>query len=385
VLGLPKRQPKVNKLMSPFAEYLRRLRSDRGLSLAALGRLVTYSGAYMWDLENDRRRPNPDLAVALDTVLTAGGRLAAHLDDHPAAAEAPPGLPDWTEADRTLAGVSGHVRPDSAMAEYLAGSLAFHRRAEDTAGARMVLQPVLAQLATVEALRAAANGDLHDLLLGLEAQYAQFVGWLYQDMGDRPVSEQWYARALSRAHEAGDDDLIASVLSMRSNAAWGAGDAKRAVTLAEASCRVTVAAPGVRALSHQQLARAYAASGDRARVDAHLDEAVALSDRARLDPGREPAWTYFLDEGRLTIQRAICLRELGEHRAAVDLFRQAIESLPAEYRRDRGQYLARLAVALRGAGEREESAEVEREARHLADVTGSARTLAELGRLKLAA
>jgi tetratricopeptide (TPR) repeat protein len=81
------------------------------------------------------------------------------------------------------------------------------------------------------------------------------------------------------------------------------------------------------------------------------------------------------------MQRALALRELGDYRTAAELFRRAIDRLAAQYRRDRGQNLARLALTLARAGEREEAAALAAEARTLATETGSARTRAEPDRV----
>jgi tetratricopeptide (TPR) repeat protein len=356
-----------------FGQALRRLRSARGLSLRDLGRLVHYSRQYI--LDHEQGGPvSVELAARSDAALDAGGYLLRLATPPPV-----PLLPAWD----CPAGDPVRARPDTATLDYLAGALAMQRRAEDTVGANAVLLPTLGQFATVEENRAAADGSLHDRLLALEAQHAQFLGWIYQDLGDRAAAAQWYARALERAAEAGDANMVCSVLSMRSNAAWESGDPVRAVRLAESAVRVADVTPGVLALAVQQSARAHAALGDRSAAERALDRAVDLSGRAATS-GDEPPWVYFLDEQRITIQRAIAYRELGEHRRAVELFREAIGRLDPAFRRDRGQYLARLAVALAGAGEREEALAVAGQARELAEATGSDRTLAELGRIDTA-
>jgi hypothetical protein len=291
-------------------------------------------------------------------------------------APGPPGLPDWRGS-----GSTAPVCPDRVVHGYLVEELHQLRKAEDGVGARMVLTPVLAQVPTIAAVRAAADGRLHDDLLSLEAQWAQFCGWLYQDLGDRAASEQWYARALGQAHETGDDNLVASVLSMRANAAWGAGDMRRSTALSKASCRVGGTSPGVRALSVQQLARAYALAGDRAGCERAMAEAARLSALAAADPEREPPWIYYQTPNRFEIQRGMCYRDLGLHEPAIEVLARAIAELPAAYRRDRGQYLARLALAFAQAGEREQAVATAQEARELAVATGSARTTTELDRL----
>jgi tetratricopeptide (TPR) repeat protein len=290
-------------------------------------------------------------------------------------------LPDWGAAGRVAAYVPGTSRPDPAMHAFLARALVQLRLIEDHAGAREVLTSALTQVPVVEALRSRADGRLHDDLLSLESQWAQFCGWLYQDLGDRAASEQWYARALDQAHEVGDDDMVASVLSERANAAWGLRDAKRCIALSRASYQITTASPGVRALAAQQLARGHALTGDRDECERAIDVAARLSEQAAADPERIPPWIYYQSSIRLDIQRAMCYRDLGMHSKAIDMVRRAIGALPATYRRDRGQYLARLAVALFHSGEPEEAGAVAAQARQLAEETGSIRTVLELQRI----
>ncbi|WP_221449008.1 helix-turn-helix domain-containing protein [Micromonospora polyrhachis] len=353
-----------------FGNALKDLRSSHGLSLRALAQRAHYSRSYLHELETGRKPPTHDVAERLDRVLDAGGRLVAHLS-------APiQRLPDW--ADERVGAVStGRCRPDPTVVDQLGQALAVQRSLEDSVGARAVLLPVLGQISTVQAVRGNADGPLHDELLSLESQYAQFAGWLYQDQADRSAMAQWYARALSQATEACDPSMVASILSMRSNAAWSAGDHRRAVTLAEASCRQP-ATPGTLALSQQQLARGLAAAGERDASLRALDEAEHLLDQARRQPDREPAWIYFHDPVRLQMQRALCLREAGDHQAAIGLVEAGLRDLPASYTRDRGSYLARLAVTYALSGERDGARATAAQARVLAEATGSTRTLAEI-------
>lgn len=356
--------------MVVWAQRLRGLRAERGLSLAQLGALVHYHRSYLSELERGRKPPTVAVAAALDEALGAGGVLL----------ELPGVVPD-----RVVAGVSGVVRPDAAMVGYLTRALVLHREAEDGAGAGLVLPVVVAQVGMVSRLREAAGGELRDRLLSVEAQHAQFVGWLHQDLGDSGESERWYGRALLLGHEVGDDSLVASVLSMRSNAAWSAGDAGSAVALGEAACRPAGASPGVLALNRQQLGRAYAMRGWRVEMLAALGEAERLSEVAGRRPDAEPPWIYFQDPARLQVQRALALRDAGDYRAAIALLEEAVAALPPEFRRDRGVYLARLAVAHVLAGDREAAVEVAGRARAAAGELGSARLGAELARVDAAA
>ncbi|MGW0549021.1 nSTAND1 domain-containing NTPase, partial [Streptomyces altiplanensis] len=58
-----------------FGEELRRLRSERGISLTALARSIHYSKGYLSKIENGGKPPTPDVARRCDEALDAGGRL----------------------------------------------------------------------------------------------------------------------------------------------------------------------------------------------------------------------------------------------------------------------------------------------------------------------
>ncbi|MCB5169686.1 helix-turn-helix domain-containing protein [Streptomyces bambusae] len=73
-----------------FGPALRRLRTERGLSLSALARLVHYSKGYLSKIENGGKPPTGDLARSCDAVLRAGGALAALAPEVPAARQPEP-------------------------------------------------------------------------------------------------------------------------------------------------------------------------------------------------------------------------------------------------------------------------------------------------------
>jgi len=60
-----------------FGQELVRLRSERGLSLAQLAKLIPCHRGYISQLERGDRHPSPEFARKLDDVLGGGGTLAA--------------------------------------------------------------------------------------------------------------------------------------------------------------------------------------------------------------------------------------------------------------------------------------------------------------------
>ncbi|GDY31483.1 nSTAND1 domain-containing NTPase [Gandjariella thermophila] len=64
----------------PFGSELRRLRAQRGVSLAGLSRLVHYSKGYLSKIENGDKPVTMDVARRCDAALGAGGSLLALVD-----------------------------------------------------------------------------------------------------------------------------------------------------------------------------------------------------------------------------------------------------------------------------------------------------------------
>ncbi|MEU6299058.1 nSTAND1 domain-containing NTPase [Streptomyces erythrochromogenes] len=81
VLGDPDRRRKTDHVREsddtarPFPAQLRRLRMQRGLSLADLARATHYSKGYLSKIETGSKRVTPDVARRCDDVLEAGGEL----------------------------------------------------------------------------------------------------------------------------------------------------------------------------------------------------------------------------------------------------------------------------------------------------------------------
>ncbi|MET8683780.1 helix-turn-helix domain-containing protein [Streptomyces sp. NPDC004732] len=68
---------RLNPSPETFGECLRRLRAERGMSLADLSRVAHYSRGYLSKVENGQKPPTADVARGCDEALGAGGALVA--------------------------------------------------------------------------------------------------------------------------------------------------------------------------------------------------------------------------------------------------------------------------------------------------------------------
>ncbi|MFG1878669.1 XRE family transcriptional regulator [Sphaerisporangium sp. NPDC049003] len=221
--------------------------------------------------------------------------------------------PDSDLYERITRAIGERQRVDSETIDWLERCLSQHRQAEDTLGSRPVLPVVRAQLSAVSDLARGASGALGDRMVGMAAQYAQFMAWLCQDSGDLAAALAWYDRSHGWALESGDAALAATTLNMRAHLSWSVGDAQRCVRLADASRwhdgRTTL---GVQGMAAQMAARGLAQMKDAPGARTLLGEAEESIKRAAEQPEDEPPWMYFYDDGWFTMQRGMAELELGE-------------------------------------------------------------------------
>jgi len=355
----------------------------RGTGVRGLARAVPCNPGHVSNLRSGRGRPSPEMAARLDEILAAGGVLAAAAAAEAASARGPrpaqPGgvpqvprefvvprarqrfriygsvtgslAPDPDFYDRLTRVVEKKARIDSPVMAWMERCLAEHRRVEDSIGAEPLIGIMGSQLSVVAGMAREAAGPLLDSVVDLAAQYAQFMAWLCNDLGDKGAALAWYDRAQDWAIEAGDANMAATTLSMKAHLAWSAGDAVRCVRLGEAArWNDKRTSMGVQGMATQMIARGYALDSDADKAHRAIDEAENLISSAASHPEDEPPWMYFYGDTWFTAQRGMIETELAERkvgnpRRAVDLLGKALRDLPESYRRDRAWYGTMLARA----------------------------------------
>ena len=373
----------------PIGRNLVRLRKQAGLTQEELAELAGVSVDLIKRLEQGNR-----VSARLDSLYRLTSALDAPLSELLAAP--PPG--DGTAVDpdgeeRYQRALQDPERVDERVAGYLARVLAEHRRADDLFGPRGMLPAITGQLEVIERFIASARPKVRQQVLSVACQYAQLLGWLYQDAGQHAKAVAWYGRAEEWALESSSLPMVATALSMKADLALSLREPYRAASLAQAAQAARWRCPpGLRALCAQEEAGAWAAAytlaGDAQAADAarrKLD--VVQQHVTAMREGREPEapWTYWFTPEYSRMQRAMVLRNLGDVEAAIPLFEEGLAALGSERRRERGQYLARLGFAYFLAGEREGALVRAEEAASIAGEVGSLRTAEELQRFRAVA
>ncbi|MFI9311490.1 helix-turn-helix domain-containing protein [Streptomyces triculaminicus] len=230
----------------------------------------------------------------------------------------------------------------------------------------------------IKGLRQEAKGADRLAMMELQTQYAEFLSWLYQDLGDFESAQFWLDRAFQWSHTVGDGDLTSYVMARKAQLAGEMRDLVDVVDLAEAAQRMARPRSRLAAVAQTYESYGHALRGKAADSERAIDEVRNALDRVSGDPS---PWGVWLNTQYVEVHRAQGLEALGKHDQAADTFMAAIQTLPEGYHRDRGVYLARAAVAHAGAGVPEQAASVGLQALAVAQDTGSGRIFQELARL----
>jgi transcriptional regulator with XRE-family HTH domain len=377
-------------------------RQAHGLSQAELGALAGFSQSALSRLESGGN-PGYDIRVlkSLGRLLGVPPRLLGLADEGgtPAAAAQMTAALPRTAVDRKSvldACIAAIVGAPTARAWRLADdglpadeqtvhSLLVVRRlvndADNWIGAGN-LAPAIAELyGLIDRMRRAAKGEMRRWLLDVTALYAEFYGWLCQEIGDLRGAAEWTERALQQAQAADDRDLVAYAYVRMAQLAECDHDDDRVIGLSRAALREPDIKMQVRGLALQQKARGHALARDESSC-------LRALDRVReLDLPDVPPWSdeyrvgYYFSAHHQSAQRASSLLDLGRVREAIASYERHRDSWEQLCRWEQAVHTARLARAYALVGEVEHAAAVGSQALGLGAGTASALVVTELRKL----
>ncbi|WP_157527761.1 hypothetical protein [Nocardia sp. NRRL S-836] len=253
--------------------------------------------------------------------------------------------------------------------------------ADSLLGSGSLVQSAVEQVSNVARLFGRADLKTRDRLFEIGALFAEFCGWLADDLGRFEDGKSWSRQALEWAHSSGSSDLLAYLLMRMSQQAQLVSDDGAAAALAHSSVRYdrSVRSVRVRAAVHQQAAHASALDGDERSALSHLDDAYELSGKS-LSEEDPYSLAGYCTPIYVTVQRAAVLNTLGKYSAALEEYDRVLGDWPQEFHRERGLHLARrTSVAVR-AGVPDAAVESGMSALAIARETRSRRTVQELAR-----
>lgn len=253
---------------------------------------------------------------------------------------------------------------------------------DNVLGPGAVAATAVQQLDILQRLSRTASGQARESLMRLQAAYAEFTGWLADDLGDLRTGQYWTDRALEWSHEADDELIVGYVLMRKAQRAADANDPAATIGLAQAAQRRGALTPRVRAAAAQYEAQGHALDGNHEAFRDAIERARGLVVAA--PPVVAGEWAVWCTSAYVDIHEAAGWMRIGDPAQAADGYERALADWSAEFQRDEGLYRSRQAHAYAAAGIPEQAAETGRNALQIASQTGSARIVAELAPLPAA-
>ncbi len=178
----------------------------------------------------------------------------------------------------------------------------------------------------------------HDLQAAI-GELGEVAAWIAYDADQQALARQLTQEAILLSRLAGDRNMELFQLANLSMQSVYLHRPAEARSIAD-SVLTDHLSPRTAALFHVRRARALAQTGHKASAMAELDHASAILSDGIAD--HDPAWTWWLDDSEMAWQRAMCLADLDEHTASLDLFHMAYDLRPLQAHRGRFNDLAHL-------------------------------------------
>lgn len=274
---------------------------------------------------------------------------------------------------------SGSV-PDDAIAQLLVLRRIVND-AHNFRGTGALMPAVRSMYDFIDVLRRSARGDLRRKLLGVGAMYAEFYGWLHEEIGDMRGACQWTSRALEQGQAADDRDVVAYCYVRMSELAEVDGDDDRVIGLARAAQRESGASETVRSMALKQEARGLARAGSDLCMN-RLEQSTQLVLRAERPPSDQYWIGYCFTEHHVSMQRAACWIDLEGYRQAILEYEDVQQRWGQICQWEQGVHTAKLAYAHAARGDSEIAAGLGFAALDLYRATGSLLIVNELKRLE---
>jgi tetratricopeptide (TPR) repeat protein len=282
--------------------------------------------------ENGHATPDPVNRLLLQDAFGLDAESLGLADDDDANQQ--------TDVTAVVAHIARRADPSAVAITYFNEQLAAHARFDNLAGPNFVLATTLGQLHQVEQLAAGGAPELTQLA----CRYAEFAGWLQQDLGNNVEALRLTSRAVDLAEMAGDGARATYNRMRKANVLMSTGDLHLAAataqrSLAESSEQFAHLVP----VCLRQQALASARLRDERGARTAIERAITLT-RATVDPS--DTLSAYCTTSYVQMEAALCLLVLRRPAAAEESCAQALADWPAELARDRTLCLARRGVAL---------------------------------------
>jgi len=241
------------------------------------------------------------------------------------AATALTGVLDPDELDRLSQALDEPRRSDPQVAGYFRRMLDMHKDGDFIVEPAGRVGPILHQVRVLDRLCQSATRQVRSLLRCAQAEYAEYAGWLHQQIGNSKTAQAWTEKAMVWALAGGHQQMVAFATVRQSNIARWAGRYDEAAGLAAAARTTSGRVPsGLASLAAQDEASAHAAQGDRRATQSALEQAAELLTARAASDEDGIYWARMHDEDHYTMQMARCYVDLGRVGEAIALLEPAL-------------------------------------------------------------
>ncbi|GIG87133.1 hypothetical protein Pen02_20690 [Plantactinospora endophytica] len=332
-----------------FAQTLRRLRLDRGLSLRDLGRLAHRAKSHLHELETGRKQPSTEVAHHLDQVLDANGRLASLVAASTSDRDEAEALELLRLADASGVGADVLDHIERAVDD-LASGYATTRPTDLLPQVRQAL----AQIGRL--LGSRCTLEQHRRLLVAGGWLALLRATVHIDLRQRAAADRHLAAAAQLAGHAEHREIQAWCLETRAWEVLTGGDYRRALDLSRQAQAVAPRGSSAYIQATAQEGRAWARMGHRRETRSALDRVARLA--SPLPPPDRPEHHYRYDPGKALSYTATTLAWVGDP-AAERYAREVVADLDGAGRpRRTASARLDLGLALLAAGKPDEASAV---------------------------
>ncbi|GAA3360316.1 hypothetical protein [Saccharopolyspora gregorii] len=312
------------------------------------------------------RRPTAPYRAALRAVLGAASDADLGFADSAPEPPLPPAGPDPAE----------HGPPAGAdYVESLRGAVRQFVRMDSSLGSGEVVDAVVRRFRDAQRVLASGryrSGVERDLEAAT-AELGEVAGWMLIDAQRHAEARLVNAEALMLAQIAGDTSMQWFVLSNQALASTNSGRPREALRIAQRFAEDDRLPGRVRALFDVRAARALGALGATSDAEHAFDRArVTVDDGIG---GRDPAWTWWVDEQVVSAHRGLMHAAAGHPGRALPYLAKSAEEAEQVVDYQWGLYIhrANLLDALLAAGDLPEA---ERAAAQIAPMVGQIASIA---------
>ncbi|MFJ6463476.1 helix-turn-helix domain-containing protein [Streptomyces sp. NPDC091387] len=273
-----------------FCDGVREALNRRGMSIRAAAKALSYDHAYLSRVLSGKQAPSPQLIDSLDALLGVS-------EPQPPAPAA--------ELDSTA-----YVR--SAVA---------HLLEHDNRHGGAHVADAAVQVWRAEQRKLDQLVDPDKSYLAAVSEIAQVAGWILFDAHRTDEARQAFIESQMLARHAGDRSRTWFALDMLAMQAVQSGRAGEALRIADELLSLPRIPPRVALIARVRRARALAQAGDRSRSLAEMTGAQsALQDSVG---GRDPGWTWWVNDAEVAGHQGEMLMSLGDHASAVPHLQRA--------------------------------------------------------------